>query len=70
MEPEIIGKGVTHSTGEPCGYRMSGKNVLIDMAERLRKQAERLEKLAAETGELSQDADEALWELVQCFRHR
>ncbi len=44
--------------------RITGKEALLIQADRLRKQADRLERLAKEVGKLSLLADEALWDLV------
>lgn len=53
---------------EISGYRMTGKEALLVQAQRYRCEADRLETLARELGDLSCQADEALWQLIHSPR--
>ena len=44
--------------------RLTGKEALLIQVDHLRRQADRLERLAKEVGTLGTLADEALWDLV------
>lgn len=58
----MAAKAVEAKKEEPG--RLTGKEALLIQVDHLRRQADRLERLAKEVGELSLSADEALWQLV------